>query len=331
MTARVRWVLVLVCAVGCRGERSEQEVPVDGLPAAPRPALAFELAAPDTLGWSQTDSIRVTVRNGTRAAAGPWRLVLTLATPAVLTDTAGASAVAHESGLTRLELAIPRLAPDSSWTGWRAFRRPPAPGTGARPPAAYAIHAELLGTPLSRADTIHIRPGSAIVSGGCGSMATPSAQRYGVGPVRVHMRAAALRGACPEARDSTWRAEGNTEHGLVARPGGIPVLAVLAGDSVSRIDVTDPRLRTAAGVGVGTALADLRARYGTPCGGVGEGVVAVWFQNAPGVSFQLDSAAVRDWFRTGGGDVAELPDSARVSRFFVHGLDPRCPSAEAHP
>ena len=101
MTARLRCVLVvLLCAVGCRGERSEQEVPVDSLPAAPRPALAFELAAPDTLGWSQTDSIRVTVRNGTRAPAGPWRLGLTLAAPAVLTDTAGASAVAHESGLT---------------------------------------------------------------------------------------------------------------------------------------------------------------------------------------------------------------------------------------
>lgn len=321
-----RWLItgVLLGIGACR------DAGPDGVPPAPPEAAApgavtVRIQAPDTLGWNQEDSIRVTVANGTAAPHPASQVELYVAEPVrVLVDSTETAALSSTGDGALLEIAVPALAPGASHAFTRRIRMPAAPRDGDSLPRSYRVRASLAGRPMAE-DTLHVQPGSEAVAGGCASPAPPSAQRYGVGPVRVGMSARALRGACPEARDTAWELEGMPERGLVASPGGVPILAMLAGDSVHRIEVSDPRVQTAAGVGVGTPLATLRARYGRPCGGAGEGVVAVWFQNAPGISFLLDSASTHAWF-TAPRPPEELPDSATVARFLIHGQDPRCPA-----
>src|SRR5437763_11974943 len=95
----------------------------------------------------------------------------------------------------------------------------------------------------------------------------------------------ALRSACPEARDTAWPGErGKPDSALVALPGGQRVVAVAAGGRVVRIIVDQPGVKTANGLGVGTAVADLRSTYGRMCAAESGRQVAVWFPNAPGLS-----------------------------------------------
>jgi hypothetical protein len=166
-------------------------------------------------------------------------------------------------------------------------------------------------------DTLRIIPGSEVVVGGCGNLGDVAVTRYGIGPVRIGMTLEELRSICPEARDTTWRGEEATpERGAVAAPGGRRVLAVLAGDTVQRIVVEQPGLRTAAGVGVGSTVGDLRARYGRMCAGASERRVAVWFPNAPGISFGLDTLATRGW-NPARVQADSIADDVAVGSFWV--------------
>jgi hypothetical protein len=138
-----------------------------------------------------------------------------------------------------------------------------------------------------------------------------------LGPARLGMTAAALRQAAPGARDTTWQQEGTEERGVVVPlEGSAGVLAVLAGDSVSRIEVRNPQPRTAERLGVGSRYSELRAAYGRACAAVGEGIVVVWFPGAPGISFALDApvpqnvAQLRD-------NPDSIPADARVTRWWL--------------
>lgn len=149
-------------------------------------------------------------------------------------------------------------------------------------------------------------------------------RRDQVGPVRLGMSDAALRQAAPSARDTIWTQEGLTEKGAWVRLGTRGrALAVLSGDSVTRIEVRDAAIRTREGLGVGSRLEELRAEYGTGCVGVGEGVVAVWFPNAPGISFALDAPvpASPEQVRQ---NPEKLPATASVTRWWVSGALPVC-------
>ncbi|HEU4562785.1 MAG TPA: hypothetical protein VFS20_33455, partial [Longimicrobium sp.] len=213
----------------------------------------------------------------------------------------------------------------------------PAPPRAQRTPAArtdtatrFVIRAMLLGrdgAPLAPPveDTVRIRPQSEVTIGGCGNAGDVVVTRYGIGPVRVGMPTDALRSACPEARDTTWQQEGATETGMVVMPGGRRVVAVIAGGTVQRIVIDQPGLQTAARVGVGSQVADLRTRLGRMCTGMGEGKVAVWFPNAPGISFGLDTAATKGW-TPARAHPDSVPDTVAVGSMWVRRGSDDCPA-----
>jgi hypothetical protein len=216
---------------------------------------------------------------------------------------------------------------------------PARPARTAKPSAApakpdtttrFAIRARLIrrdGTELAAVeDTLRIRAGSEVTIGGCGNASDVVVTRYGIGPVRVGMPVSALRSACPEARDTTWKGEeGTTETGLVALPGGRRVVAITSGGTVQRIVIDQPGLHTAGGDSVGTSVGELRGSYGRMCAGRSERQVAVWFPNAPGLSFALDSAATKGWTPTQSAPDS-IPDDVKVGALWVRQGSDECPA-----
>lgn len=323
-----RWMAVAALALAaCRGDRPE-EVPgaqtvVDTTQV---PTATLTLAAMDTMVWNQEDTLLVTLANRTAAAIEGARVELFVQAPATAA-AAGANATADSvAGGTRVTWQLGTVAQGAAVELLQPVRTPPAPAGAARAPA-FLVRATLLsraGAPIIPAvqDTLHIRPGSERAAGGCATAGAATAQRYGIGPVRLGMKGPALRGACPEARDTTWQAEGMAEKGLVVSLGGRTAVAQMAGDSVVRILTASPELRTPAGVGTGSTVGELRTRYGRLCGAMGEGIFALWSPNAPGISFGLEprepapAAVLPD----------SLPDGLRVASLWIHGQDTPCPA-----
>jgi hypothetical protein len=288
--------------------------------------------------WNEEDTVRVTVVNATEQPLS-GDLNLFVGSPVeLLADSAGAGTAApprtEQSGEgTRVVFSLGSIAPGASADFQQAIRMPPAPD--ARRPSAerdtasrFAVRAWVTaadGREVATAqDTIRIRPGSDVVVGGCGGIKDVAVTRYGVGPLRLDMRAPDVRTLCPEARDTAWRGqEGTAERGLLVRLAGNPVLLELNGETVRRIVVDTAGLKTGAGVGVGSTLAELRGRYGRMCAGQGEGRVAVWSPAAPGISFGLDSTAV-----AADVDVETLADTARVDEMWVRQGTDDCPTGE---
>jgi len=349
----LRWMrraLALVCAAaalgGCRDDDGEPPpAAVDSVAAGGR--VEVRLAAPDELAWNQTDTVRVVVVNATGAALTDAVLHVFLPAPLEALVDSGAAVPARTAAADGTRLAYPVAAVEPGRTvGFaQAIRTPPAASRAAAPaarpgarlaaaadtlPRVYVVRAWLEtrggqppGAPAQ--DTLRIRPGSEITVGGCGNVPDATVTRYGIGPVRIGMTLEALRSACPEARDTAWRGdEGMAEQGAVVAPAGQRVLVVLAGDRVGRIVVDQPGLETPAGAGVGSTVGDLRARFGRMCAGAGEGRVAVWFPNTPGISFGLDTLATRGW--AGAPPPDSIPDEVAVGSFWVRQGTDDCPA-----
>lgn len=144
-----------------------------------------------------------------------------------------------------------------------------------------------------------------------------------LGSVRLGMTGSELRQAVSGARDTTWSAEGMTEQGVVVPVPGGEAIALLVGDSVARIEVREAGPRTREGVGVGSTLEELRRSYGRTCAAAGEGIVAVWFPAAPGISYALDVpfSSVQQARQ----NPEQIPGSARVTRWWLRRGTNDCP------
>lgn len=353
-------VACALAAAACRGDRTPPARPA-APPAAPG-KVEVALRAPGEQPWNHEDSVVVTVTNGTAAPVAGASLELFVQAPlAVPRDTAAAAlhpAADSTAAGTRLTFPLGTVGAGGTVELHQRVHTPPAPVVaappvplpGAKPPAApasgraaraaaaakpdtgtrFVIRATLrskAGAPLAPPviDTLRIVKGSEVTVGGCGNAGDVVVTRYGIGPVRVGMQVNALRASCPEARDTAWQQEGTKEAGVVVLPGGHRVVAVTTGGVVSRIVIDQPGLKTAAGDGVGTPVAELRAALGKMCAGTAEKQVAIWFPNAPGLSFALDTAATRGW-PPARIDPDSISDTLTVAALWVRQGTDDCPA-----
>jgi hypothetical protein len=138
-----------------------------------------------------------------------------------------------------------------------------------------------------------------------------------IGPVRLGMTTAALRQSVPAARDTNWTEQGTAQRGTWVPLGSAGrMLALLSGDTVVRLEVRDPAVRTREGFGVGSRLDELRSAYGSACADVTEGAVVVWFAAAPGVRFALDAAPPANAAQLRASPEG-LPATATVARWWL--------------
>jgi hypothetical protein len=294
--------------------------------AAAAGSLSMNLELPGLVRGGEETAARINVQNRTDTAVTHLRAELFL--PAWMQplppDYEGAAVTMVSSGEgTRLsyDVATPPLAPGESRTVVQRVRIPEEDWAGADVSPSRTVRAWLVGPagqPLGVEVSSEIAVEGLRPAAGADTSALRSALGVGegsVGPLRLGMTADEVRRRFPDARDTTWSAEGMEERGMVVpltdAGGGVRVVARLPDGRVDRITVRDRQPRTADGLGVGSRLEELRAAYGEPCLGTGEGATVVWFGRLPGVSFVLDAppAATRD--------PARLPASAPVRELFV--------------
>lgn len=313
-------------AAGACGDRGRPPPAADAAIERMERRVELRLVVPREWTWNEEDTLRVRIVNGTpEPFAGALHLFV--AFPVDLAGTAAGDEVLSSGEGTRVTVPV-RLAPGEAAEFARGVRTPPAAAGDTA--GAFAVRAWVAAPDgaerAAAADTIRVRGTAAPVAGGCASAEGAALTRYGVGPLRLDMQAADVRTLCPEARDTAWRGPGSAPRpALALRIGGRPVLALLDGERVAGVVVDSAGLATPAGIGVGSTLAELRARYGRTCTAASGPETLVTSPAAPGIAFAVDPGE-------GAAPGAEPPDTARVARLRVRAdTDPCAPPARSEP
>jgi hypothetical protein len=166
--------------------------------------------------------------------------------------------------------------------------------------------------------------------GACNEQAVIGGDR--VGPLRVGAPMRRLPTSCA-ARDTTFSLRAGTPgSGFVVDMGSVPVVAITTGttdSTVHRIIVTKPGLKTAAGIGIGSTMAELRQKYGRLCGEFGgSGLIGIRADSVPGVVFAMSGSAdsLRPVQQLLERDASPVSDAAQVVSMWLVGADTRCVS-----
>jgi len=297
--------------------------------------LALSVETPGTLGMGEEGAVLLILENTGERARDDVRIELFVPTwveiGRVEPEGTEVTMVAMEDEEIRLSyrMSVPQLDPGAFGRVTQRLRIPPEEwwetgrAIGDRTIRARLVSEEgdLLGAEVrSRLELDTLATRAAGGNRAIGGVAA-RVERGRIGPVRLGMTPAEVGEAAPGSRDTTWTAEGMQERGISA-PVAADARAVarIANGRVDLIESRDPRVRTAAGLGVGSTLAELREAYGETCVGVGEGRVAVWFPAEPGVSFALENVA-----DAVAPDAEGLPSTARVRTLWVREGRDDCP------
>lgn len=162
-------------------------------------------------------------------------------------------------------------------------------------------------------------PGASPAQHVAASCGRPVIDGDGIGTIRIGMAADSVKALCVVVRDTVERrSEGQSERILVVAFGSDTAAVEVNDGRVWRIEITDPGLRTADWIGVGTPLSTLLSRKGGVQGLTGEGNLFVITEASCGLSFELSEP------RSPSGDwpaerLRTLPKTTAVARVLVVG------------
>lgn len=159
-------------------------------------------------------------------------------------------------------------------------------------------------------------PGDPGIARSCGR---PVVDGDGVGAIRIGMPADSVKAHCAVVRDTMeLRSEGQLERILVVAFGGDTANVEVSSELVWRIEITEPGLRTADWLGVGTPLATLLAVKGGVQGLTGEGNLFLITEAHCGLSFELSEprSPAGSWSAE---RLRTLPPNTVVKRVLVIG------------
>ncbi|MDQ3388582.1 MAG: hypothetical protein M3483_03670 [Gemmatimonadota bacterium] len=285
----------------------------------------LSMQMPGVLGASQEGIVRLSLTN--RGDTVPRGVTLDLLLPLWIEpvpprpgDRPVTIEASTEDGL-RLSYRMDEAAlePGQTQTIEQRIRVPARAPSGAMT-GQQIVRARLIdpdGQPLVEVASKLAMDGTAATDSISGAAGDPAVEPDGVGSVRLGMPRDSVLRVASGARDTSWQQEGSQQRGLlVPFDNSARALAVLSGDTVTRIEVRGSSIRAHGRVGVGSTLQELRAAYGRPCAAVGEGFVVVWFPSAPGISFALDAPIPQNPQQIG-DDTDRIPATSRVTRWWV--------------
>jgi hypothetical protein len=327
-TGGVAAVAALLALLGCDTvERARSQIgTTDTISvAATGSGVMLGLQAPGMLRAGEEGVLRVSVTN--RSDTTATHISLELIVPAwaePMPPRAGdreVSMVALAEGGTRFSYRMQEGPLERGQTQSVEQRiRVPLDGVMSGPDAPWngVVRARLLGV---NGDALAEVEGQIGLAGAVVASSGPAAgvaeSRDQIGPVRLGMSGASLRQSVPAARDTNWTGQGTAHRGAWVPLGSDGrTLATLSGDTVVRLEVRDPAVRTREGYGVGSRLDELRSAYGNACADVADGAVVVWLATAPGVRFALDSAVPANAAQLR-ASAAGLPAAATVTRWWL--------------